>query len=467
MLNPDLLKEITHYLITDRQAINRFKGKFNKEFFEGCPALEVCVKIVHDHYSKTKSLMSAGELIESLDRLISKNKLFKNMIDEPVDLVNDIFSRHRYDAASISHSIVEEIHASKILEATNKLVNDLSAGGSLQARDVVDLYRRIDSDVQDLEFEYSKNIFDQDFSEILESFKMAEDSSNIITTGFTALDKHNLGLTRNGEIGIIVAPPNRGKTAILVALTRNMVMRGYNVLFITGETHEEDLKKRIWAGILRHSINSLSTVDEESAYKSYLGAKRIGGCLQFHQFIGQDFTPTDLEFIINKYYEQPGRPIDVVVLDYFDLMLPDKTNDKDQLRVQINKIYKSVRGMSVRFGIPIWTASQTNREGSDVSLITDKNIGEDWQKICNADKIISFNQTPCEVDDKVARFYVMKTRNSTGKNAVIQIRTNFEHMIFKEIRELSFKEHQKMLETLEQANRKGKTADKKPRKPRL
>lgn len=458
MINPDLLKEIANYLITDRQAINKFRGRLNKEFFESVPALEICVTTVHDHYERTKTLMSAGELIRALDDLCNKNKQFKNMIDEPVDLVNDIMGHAKYDPESLSTVIVQEVEAAKILETTNTIVDKIGKD-DLTADTLSDLYSKISGEIKDLSFDYSKNELDTDIDDLLDSFaESSNDSAHIINTGFPILDSHKLGLTRNGEIGIIVAPPNRGKTAILLALTRNMVMMGYNVLFITGETHVEDLKKRFWSGVLGASINSLGAADRDAARKAWLGAKRIGGSLQWHSFIDQSsFTPSDLDFVVNKYREQSGHSIDVVVLDYFDLMLPDKSSDKDALRIQINKIYKSIRRMSAKYGIPIWTASQTNRDGSDTLLITDKNIGEDWQKVCNADKIISYNQTMFEVDNKVARFFVIKTRNSTGKNMVVQLRVNFDQMKFKEVKELGFKEHQKLMTTLEHENRRTKT----------
>lgn len=467
MINPELLKEVVHYLITDRQAINKFKGRLNKEFFEATPALEHVVSLVHDHHSETKSLMSAGELIRALDELCVKNKQVANIIDEPVDLVNDIMNHGNYESESLAKTIVKEVEASKILAATTKIVDNLSNNKPVTAELLLEIYNKINAEVKDLEFSYSQNELDVDFDDLLDSFENSKDQGNIIPIGMPILDSHQLGLTRNGEIGIIVAPPNRGKTAILLSLTRNMVYLGYNVLFITGETHVEDLKKRFWSGVLNTSINTLGSADREQSRKCYTGIKRCGGSLQWHSFIDQSsFTPSDLDFVVSKYRDQIGRPLDVIVLDYFDLMLPDKSSDKDSLRLQINKIYKSVRRMSAKYGIPIWTASQTNREGDDTVLITNKNIGEDWQKICNADKIISFNQTPFEVENKVARLFVLKTRNSTGKNMAVQIRTNFEMMKFKEIKELTFKEHKKLMAALEQENRKSNKDEYKNRGPK-
>lgn len=467
MINSEFLREVSHYLITDRQAVNKFKGKLNREFFEASPVLEHVVSLVHNHFNDTKTLMSPGELIRGLDDLCTKNKQVANMIDESVDLVNEIMRHDRYEPESLAKTIIKEVEASKILAATTKVVDSLSSNKPVSAEELLDIYSKINAEIKDLDFSYSPNELDIGFDELLDSFEDSKDQSDIISTGLPILDSHQLGLTRNGEIGIIVAPPNRGKTALLLALARNMVSMGYNVLFITGETHVKDLKKRFWSGVLRTNINMLGSADRELSRKCYTGIKRIGGSIQWHSFIDQSsFTPSDLDFVVGKYREQIGRPLDVVVLDYFDLMLSDKSSDKDALRLQINKIYKSVRRMSAKYGIPIWTASQTNRDGEDTVLITNKNIGEDWQKVCNADKIISFNQTMFEVENKVARLFVLKTRNSTGKNMAVQIRTNFEMMRFKEIKELTFKEHKKLMASLEQENRKSSKDEHKNRGPK-
>jgi hypothetical protein len=470
VLNPALLKEITHYLITDRQAVAKFCGKLNAEFFEAMPSLWHCVRLVHENFQRTKTVLSVGELIAQLDLECSKNKSLQNMIEEPTDLLNDIMSHGRYDPESLVSRIIVEIERARVLEATNKIVDLLSAEQNCSVDTILDIYSRVGSDIKDLDFTFSANELDTDLDELIDSFDNINEHENLIPTGFKVMDKHKLGLSREGEIGIVVAPPNRGKTAILLAMARNMVMRGYNVLFVTGETHVTTLKRRFWAGILDTPINKLGDIDRDrdraALNRAYIAAKRIGGSMQWYSFIDHTaFTPTDLDFVVGKYREQTARSIDVVVLDYFDLMLPEKSASNDTLRLQINKIYKSVRRMSVKYGIPIWTASQTNREGSDTVLITDKNIGEDWQKVCNADKIISFNQTMFEADNKVARFFVMKTRNTTGKNLVVQVRTQFDKMCFKEIRELSFKEHQKLMSTLEHENRRGGGSKHNKQKP--
>ena len=60
----------------------------------------------------------------------------------------------------------------------------------------------------------------------------------------------------------------------------------------------------------------------------------------------------------------------------------------------------------------IWTATQTNRQGRTVNIITDAELADAYGKIRTCDFAISLNQTEEEFDNGRMRVYVMKSRNS-------------------------------------------------------
>jgi hypothetical protein len=59
----------------------------------------------------------------------------------------------------------------------------------------------------------------------------------------------------------------------------------------------------------------------------------------------------------------------------------------------------------------MWTATQTNRQGRQVKLITDAELADAYGKIRTCDYAISLNQTEEEFDEGNMRCYVMKSRN--------------------------------------------------------
>ena len=59
----------------------------------------------------------------------------------------------------------------------------------------------------------------------------------------------------------------------------------------------------------------------------------------------------------------------------------------------------------------IWTATQTNRQGRMVKIITDAELGDSYGKIRTCDFALSLNQTEEEFDEGRMRAFVIKSRN--------------------------------------------------------
>ena len=79
------------------------------------------------------------------------------------------------------------------------------------------------------------------------------------------------------------------------------------------------------------------------------------------------------------------------------------------------KIAQELRGVASEYGLLLWTATQTNREGRKVPLISDTELADAYGKTRTCDLALSINQTSEEFDNGQARLYVFKSRNSKTK----------------------------------------------------
>jgi hypothetical protein len=61
-------------------------------------------------------------------------------------------------------------------------------------------------------------------------------------------------------------------------------------------------------------------------------------------------------------------------------------------------------------GIPIWTASQTNRTGIDAEVIEADKIADSYAKVMNADFIMSLSRKSKDKLNNTARIHIMKNR---------------------------------------------------------
>jgi hypothetical protein len=107
---------------------------------------------------------------------------------------------------------------------------------------------------------------------------------------------------------------------------------------------------------------------------------------------------------------------DIVIVDYLELLRPIRNIDAEYMAQQ--RICEELRGLAMEYNCLIWSASQTNRQGSKVSIITETELGDSFGKIRVADYAISLNQTPEEYESSTMRIYVMKARDAKQKYIV-------------------------------------------------
>jgi hypothetical protein len=104
-----------------------------------------------------------------------------------------------------------------------------------------------------------------------------------------------------------------------------------------------------------------------------------------------------------------GNKPDLVIVDYADLLL-SHSNKTDSTYAEQGGVYIDLRGMSGELGIPIWTASQTNRSAIDSEVIEADKIADSYAKVMNADFIMSLSRKAKDKLSNTARVHVMKNR---------------------------------------------------------
>jgi len=108
---------------------------------------------------------------------------------------------------------------------------------------------------------------------------------------------------------------------------------------------------------------------------------------------------------------------DVIFVDYLELLRPVRNIDSEYAAQQ--RIAEELRGLAVEHEILVWTATQPNRDGKKVQIITDAQLGDSYGKIRVADFAISLNQTDAEYEEGKARVYVMKARDAKQRYIVM------------------------------------------------
>lgn len=233
--------------------------------------------------------------------------------------------------------------------------------------------------------------------------RVVENSRNTIATPWPVVNKIMDGGLGPGELGCIVAPSGIGKSWILRAISGHALKIGKNVADYTFELNENYVGLRydtIFTGIepskIKHNVEKVRKVIDEMA-----------GDLIIKYFPPKTTNCIGLQAHVNRLVTVGFTP-DLMIIDYADLL---RSNEKSDARyLELGSIYEELRGLGGELGVPVWTASQSQRSSIQEDVIQADKIAESYSKIMTADFVMSISR---KVNDKVsntARAHVIKNR---------------------------------------------------------
>lgn len=240
-------------------------------------------------------------------------------------------------------------------------------------------------------------------------------SSDIVGTGVKKLDDalYHKGWAKK-ELYVMMGAAKAGKSISLAYFTKNAVVAGKNVLFVTLEVSKEITAERIdssLTGLVMSKIEHHSVEAKEKIER----LRDRSGRLIIEEFPTGTLTPNMLSRVIQKHKDN-GIVFDMVTVDYADIMRP---NDKTDEPIENSKsIYIDLRAMAQVENVVMLSAMQTNREGAKVATAKMEHAAEDFNKIRIPDLVISINRTDEEKAANKARLFFAASRNQEGDFAL-------------------------------------------------
>ena len=227
-----------------------------------------------------------------------------------------------------------------------------------------------------------------------------------VATGFgyaPELDAALGGGIASGELGILLAPPKRGKTSYLISAAAHAARQGHCVAYFTLEIPETKVYLRYFQSLVH------LTYTEMVAQRQLVGARReqvkgefrVIDCSTFH------LTPA---MVVGKVEElrDEGYPVSYVIIDYVELMYPNEGFGRAGASSRaLGDMVLDIRRNGGLLKGPTYSAWQINRGGSDKMIFGTSDVSECWEIIKHADIILGQNQGPQELAGNVMRLKVM------------------------------------------------------------
>jgi len=233
--------------------------------------------------------------------------------------------------------------------------------------------------------------------------RLAGETRNTIATGWDAIDLLIGGGLAAGELGVIAAPSGIGKSWALATIGANAARAGKRVVYYTLELNENYMGLRfdtIFTGIEPGNIpNNPDQVRDV--------VDTIGGEIIIKYYPPSSITAHTIRAHMEHLISNKMKP-DIILIDYADLMR--STERSDARHEELGQIYKELRGLSGELGVPCWTASQTQRSSIQDEVIQADKIASSYEKIMNADLVISLSRKLEDKANHTGRAHVMKNR---------------------------------------------------------
>ncbi len=217
---------------------------------------------------------------------------------------------------------------------------------------------------------------------------------NLITNG---------GLPKK-TLNVILAPPHGGKSLMMCNFAADFQLSGKNVLYITCEMAEEEIAKRIDANLLRISMDDLMQLDKSSFDKkiNYVKSKTIGK-LFVKEYPTAAANVNHFRTLLNELRLKKNFVPDVVFIDYLNICASSRMKMSGSINTYtyIQAIAQELRGFAQEFSIPVVTATQTTRSGSQSSDVDMSDVSESFGvpaiadfmcAIINSEELYDLNQ---------------------------------------------------------------------------
>lgn len=404
-------------VLAKEPAAYQIYGELTKpQYFKSSMHVDAC-RIIQDHYeremerAKVKKTPIVGPTLQVLFeeiRKITKSGAKKALRREYEDLMLDILDADLTDGEYVKDNIKEFGKQAAMTEAILNSVDDIEKGGEYsrieeRVKDAIAL----GEGMEDLGSDYFATAEDR-----MERRSQGEVLLKMVPTGLKGVDQVLKGGAYAGELGVIIAPPNRGKSFSLANIAGGAVELGFNAVFYTLEMPEEQVNIRFDSFFTRKSEEYING-SLDKVMKAINNMKKLNyGRLIVKKFPTTSCNINTIRSHLAKLKAMDGFVPDVIIVDYGDLVQPRRAySDK---RFELESVYLDLRDLGAEYDCPVWTASQAGRGSLDKKVVTIADLAEAFNKANIADYMFALCQTVEEKEDNIMRWHIAKHRRGVA-----------------------------------------------------
>jgi len=193
----------------------------------------------------------------------------------------------------------------------------------------------------------------------------------------------------------------------------NWCLQGLNVMYLTFELSENLVSMRLDSMTSEiPSRDVFKSIDDVEMKVKMIGKK--SGAFQV-KYMPTGKNANDVRAYLKEYEIKTGKKIDVLLIDYLDLMHPiGQKISAENLFVKDKYVSEELRNLAMELNTIFVTASQLNRSSVEEIEFDHSHISGGISKINTADNLIGIFTSRAMKERGRYQIQLMKTRSSSG-----------------------------------------------------
>ena len=228
-----------------------------------------------------------------------------------------------------------------------------------------------------------------------------------------------------GELNIFAGGSGAGKSLFLANLGVNWALEGLNVVYLTLELSEALVSMRVDSmvtGITTREI--FKNIDDVEMKVKMVGKK--SGAFQV-KYMPSGKTANDIRAYLKEYEIKMGRKVDVLLVDYLDLLMPTSRRiAPSDLFIKDKYVSEELRNLAMELQCVFVTAAQLNRGAVEEVEFDHSHISGGLSKIQTADNVFGIFTSRAMRERGRYQLQLMKTRSSSGVGQKVDLEFNIE-----------------------------------------
>lgn len=393
----------------------------------GDPPYLLMIKAIYEYIDTYKQVpdMQILTIIEGLATSAEKQELLFGVINSCIDLREDLTNARIEDTMKRLEKFYRSVTFNDKMMKCLELYNTdgvEAAEEEFNKRDTP--FALFDSGI---------NLYDWAVDYLQTSDELRDEDK--VSLGIPILDKYSI-MPQRKQMFLFVGIPGSGKSFFLVHAGHRAILEGKKVLHLCLEMSEAQIGARYaqchfsLAKFTNRKSQKIKFENGETKVydtpdRPLLGKEIIAELLpqleesdqlrknlKIKEYPELSITVSDLRILLDNIETQENFVPDVLIVDYADLFkIPTES-----YRLELNNVYRELRGFARERNLILVTATQINREGTKL-IKSGKDpdqtvIAESYDKAMIADYSICHAQTELEEDYELARLVVLKGRDA-------------------------------------------------------